>query len=173
MKCLCCSYQIEGMDCTHHVHGQIQAHAARLIKNVINIYVLNFVHFHSLKIHVQVLILDASMFVLAAVSDVSGNVSTKLHDNVNKVFAVLFSALSHSLLTPLNTDIHKTLYTVIPHNNDLLSLKHYLDFRADPHSSTSTLFCLSKLVLPLNCFSCAGSFYHQVSTSGHEYDSGT
>ena len=56
----------------------------------------------------------------------------------------------------------KSLYTVIPHQEGLLALKHFLDLRPDPQPDTSTLLRFAELVLSLNCFSFAGEFYHQI-----------
>ncbi|MBN3318489.1 KV105 protein, partial [Atractosteus spatula] len=46
-----------------------------------------------------------------------------------------------------------SLYTIIPHNDGLIALKHTLDKRTVLEPSTHTLVCLAELVLTLNAFS--------------------
>ena len=48
-----------------------------------------------------------------------------------------------------------SLYTVIPNGEGLLALKHFFDLR--------TLLRLAELVLTLNCFSFATSYYKQIN----------
>ena len=46
----------------------------------------------------------------------------------------------------------KSLYTVIPHKDGLLALKHFLDKREIQIPPTATLVCLAELVLTTNAF---------------------
>ena len=59
-----------------------------------------------------------------------------------------------------------SLYTVIPNCEGLLALKHFFDLH-DLHTvkkpSSETLLRLAELVLTLNCFSFAGSYYKQIN----------
>ena len=55
-----------------------------------------------------------------------------------------------------------SLYTVIPNCKGLLALKHFFDLRTVKEPSSETLLRLAKLVLTLNCFSIAGSYYKQI-----------
>ena len=56
-----------------------------------------------------------------------------------------------------------SLYTVIPNFEGLLALKHFFYSRIVKGSSSETLLRLAELVLTLNCFSFAGSYYKQIS----------
>ena len=56
-----------------------------------------------------------------------------------------------------------SLYTVIPDGEGLLALKHFFDLRAVKEPSSETLLRLAELVLTLNCFSFADSYYKQIS----------
>ena len=57
-----------------------------------------------------------------------------------------------------------SLYTVIPNCEGLLALKHFFDLRSvkEP-SSVQALLRLAELVLTLNCFSFAGSYYKHIN----------
>ena len=55
-----------------------------------------------------------------------------------------------------------SLYTVIPNCEGLLALKHFFDLRTVKNPSSETLLRLAELVLTLNCFSFAGSYYKQI-----------
>ena len=57
----------------------------------------------------------------------------------------------------------KSLYMVIPNNDGLRALSHFLDKREVKEPSTATLTCLAELVLTLNAFSFNGDHYRQVS----------
>ena len=57
----------------------------------------------------------------------------------------------------------KSLYTVIPNNDGLHALAHFLDNREVKEPSTATLTRLVELVLILNAFSFNGDNYRQVS----------
>ena len=57
----------------------------------------------------------------------------------------------------------KSLYTVIPHNEGLLALKHFFDRRTTTEPSTSTLLRLAELVLTLNCFSFDDQYFKQTN----------
>ena len=57
----------------------------------------------------------------------------------------------------------KSLYTVIPNNDGLHALAHFLDKREVKEPSTATLTCLAELVLTLHAFSFNGNHYRQVS----------
>ena len=56
-----------------------------------------------------------------------------------------------------------SLYTVIPNCKGLLALKHFFDLRTVKKPSSETLLRLAELVLTLNCFSLAGSYYKQIN----------
>ena len=56
-----------------------------------------------------------------------------------------------------------SLYTVIPNCEGLLALKHFFDLRTVKKPSSETLLRLAELVLTLNCFSFAGSYYKQIN----------
>ncbi len=56
-----------------------------------------------------------------------------------------------------------SLYTVIPNGEGLLALKHFFDLRTVKDSSLETLLRLAELVLTLNCFSFADSYYKQIN----------
>ena len=56
-----------------------------------------------------------------------------------------------------------SLYTVIPNSEGLLALKHCFDLRTVKEPSSETLLRLAELVLTLNCFSFAGSYYKQIN----------
>ena len=57
-----------------------------------------------------------------------------------------------------------SLYTVIPNCEGLLALKHVFDLRTVyKEPSSETLLRLAELVLTLNCFSFAGSYYKQIN----------
>ena len=56
-----------------------------------------------------------------------------------------------------------SLYTVIPNGEGLLALKHFFDLRTVKKPSSETLLRLAELVLTLNCFSFAGSYYKQIN----------
>ena len=57
----------------------------------------------------------------------------------------------------------KSLYTVIPNNDVLRALAHFLDKREVKEPSTATLTRLAELVLILDAFSFNGDHYRQVS----------
>ena len=46
---------------------------------------------------------------------------------------------------------------------DLLALKHFFDFRTVQEPSSETLLRLAELLLTLNCFSFAYSYYEQIN----------
>ena len=56
-----------------------------------------------------------------------------------------------------------SLYTVIPNCEGLLALRHLFDLRTVKEPSSETLVRLAELVLTLNCFSFAGSYYKQIN----------
>ena len=56
-----------------------------------------------------------------------------------------------------------SLYTVIPNCEGLLALKQFFDLRTVKKPSSETLLRLAELVLTLNCFSFAGSYYKQIN----------
>ena len=56
-----------------------------------------------------------------------------------------------------------SLYTVIPNCEGLLARKHFFDLRTVKKPSSETLLRLAELVLTLNCFSFAGSYYKQIN----------
>ena len=56
-----------------------------------------------------------------------------------------------------------SLYTVIHNGEGLLALKHFFDLRTVKEPSSETLLRLAELVLTLNCFSFAGSYYKQIN----------
>ena len=56
-----------------------------------------------------------------------------------------------------------SLYTVIPNGKGLLALKHFFDLRTAKEPNSETLLCLAELVLTLNCFSFADSYYKQIN----------
>ena len=55
----------------------------------------------------------------------------------------------------------KSLYTIIPNNDGLLALTHFLNKHTELQPPTHTLVCLAKLVLTLNTFSFDGDYYQQ------------
>ena len=57
----------------------------------------------------------------------------------------------------------KSLYTVTPHNEGLLALKHFFDQRTTTEPNTSTLLRLAELVLTLNCFSFDDQYFKQTN----------
>ena len=59
-----------------------------------------------------------------------------------------------------------SLYTVIPNGEGLLALKQFFDLRTVKEPSSETLLRLAELVLTLNCFSFADSYYKQIN--GHK-----
>ena len=56
-----------------------------------------------------------------------------------------------------------SLYTVIPNDEGLLALKHFFDLRTVKEPSSETLLRLTELVLTLNCFSFADSYFKQIN----------
>ena len=56
-----------------------------------------------------------------------------------------------------------SLYNVIPNAEGLLALKHFFDLRTVKEPSSETLLRLAELVLTLNCFSFADSYYKQIN----------
>ena len=56
-----------------------------------------------------------------------------------------------------------SLYTVIPNGEGFLALKHFFDLRTIKEPSSETLLRLGELVLTLNCFSFADSYYKQIN----------
>ena len=56
-----------------------------------------------------------------------------------------------------------SLYTVIPNCEGLLTLKHFFDLRTVKEPSSEILLRLAELVLRLNCFSFAGSYYKKIN----------
>ena len=56
-----------------------------------------------------------------------------------------------------------SLYTVIPNAKGLLALGHFFDLRTVKEPSSETLLRLAELVLTLNCFSFADSYYKQIN----------
>ena len=57
----------------------------------------------------------------------------------------------------------KSLYTVIPNNDGLRALAHFLDKWEVKEPTTATLTHLAELVLILNAFSFNGEHYGQIS----------
>ena len=55
----------------------------------------------------------------------------------------------------------KSLYTVIPNNDGVLALTHFLNKRTELQPPTHTLVRLAELVLTLNTFSFNGDYYQQ------------
>lgn len=55
----------------------------------------------------------------------------------------------------------KSLYTVIPHRDGLLALKHFFDNRPSPDPPTATLLRLAEMVLTLNHFEVNGDHFNQ------------
>ena len=66
-----------------------------------------------------------------------------------------------------------SLYTVIPNCEGLLALKHFFALRTVKKPSSETLLRLAELVLTLNCFSFAGSYYKTNQWRGHGHQNGT
>ena len=56
----------------------------------------------------------------------------------------------------------KSLYTVIPNDEGLVSLKYFLDKREVKDPLTDTLVRMAELVLTLNTFELKGEYYKQV-----------
>ena len=56
-----------------------------------------------------------------------------------------------------------SLYTVIPNDEGLLALKHFFYLRTVKEPSSETLLRLAELVLTLNCFSFADSYFKQIN----------
>ena len=56
-----------------------------------------------------------------------------------------------------------SLYTVIPNDEGLLALKHFFDLRTVKEPSSETLLRLAELVLTLNRFSFADSYFKQIN----------
>ena len=56
-----------------------------------------------------------------------------------------------------------SLYTIIPNGEGLLALKHFFDLRTVKEPSSEILLRLAELVLTLNCFSFATSYYKQIN----------
>ena len=56
-----------------------------------------------------------------------------------------------------------SLYTIIPNCEGRLALKHFFDLRNVKEPNSETLLRLAELVLTLNCFSFAGSYYKQIN----------
>lgn len=56
----------------------------------------------------------------------------------------------------------KSLYTVIPHQDGLMALKHFLNQREVQDPPTHTVVRLAELVLTTNTFSANGEYYQQV-----------
>ena len=57
----------------------------------------------------------------------------------------------------------KSLYTVIPNDEGLRALQHFLDLRPVLEPSTPTLLRLAELVLTLNCFSFGDQYFKQTN----------
>ena len=66
-----------------------------------------------------------------------------------------------------------SLYTVIPNGEGLLALKHSFDLRTVKEPSSETLLRPAELVLTLNCFSFANSYYKSNQWCGHGHKNGT
>ena len=56
-----------------------------------------------------------------------------------------------------------SLYTVMPNGECLLVLKYFFDLRTVKEPSSETLLRLAELVVTLNCFSFADSYYKQIN----------
>ena len=56
----------------------------------------------------------------------------------------------------------KSLYTIIPNNEGLHALKHFLDRREKQDPPTSTLVRLAELVLSHNHFEFNGDYFNQI-----------
>ena len=65
---------------------------------------------------------------------------------------------------PIFTMDITSLYTVIPNDEGLLALKHFFDLRTVKEPSSETLLRLAELVLTLNCFSFADSYFKQINS---------
>jgi len=77
-----------------------------------------------------------------------------------KFFAISISwAKANLFFTIYITSLH----TVIPNGKCLLALKHIFDLRTVKEPSSETLLHLAELVLTLNCFSFADSYYKQIN----------
>jgi hypothetical protein len=55
----------------------------------------------------------------------------------------------------------KSLYTVIPHDDGLKALQHFLDKRENLNPPTRTIIRLAELILTLNSFAFDGNYYRQ------------
>ena len=64
-----------------------------------------------------------------------------------------------------------SLYTVIPNDEGLIALKHFFGLCTVKETSSETLLRLAELVLTLNYFSFADSYFKQIN--GHGYQNGT
>ena len=90
-------------------------------------------------------------------------------DTVVNVAAVEFRAIV--LIEKFVLDVDKviftmditSLYTVIPNSRGLLALTYFFDLRTVKEPSSETLLRLPELVLTLNCFSFADSYYKQIN----------
>ena len=56
----------------------------------------------------------------------------------------------------------KPLYTIIPNNEGLNALKHFLDKRSNLNPPTNTIVRLAELILTLNHFELHSEFYTQI-----------
>ena len=56
-----------------------------------------------------------------------------------------------------------SLYTVIPNGEGFVALKHFFALRTVKEPSSEILLRLAELVLTLNCFSFAISYYKQIN----------
>ena len=56
-----------------------------------------------------------------------------------------------------------SLWIIIPNGKGLLALEHFTDLRTVKEPSSETLLHLAELVLTLNCFSFADSYYKQIN----------
>ena len=70
------------------------------------------------------------------------------------------SAVNLVVENPRTMDV-KSLYTIIPNDDGLLALTHFLNKRPVLQPPTHTLVRLAELVLTLNTFSFNGNFYRQ------------
>jgi len=79
-------------------------------------------------------------------------------DAITKVKNLHLPQGSNILLFTLDV---KSLYTIIPHNDGLRALQHFLEKRIIKDPPTSTVLRLAELVLTLNSFEFNGDFFHQ------------
>lgn len=101
--------------------------------------------------------LDILWRVLASIS---ASLPSHIHDMNHAL------RLFNSFIFPLDSspflftmDIN-SLYTAIPHQEDLLTLNHFIGICSNHQLATTTLLRSAELILSLNWFSIAGEFYY-------------